>query len=110
MLILRLFYYGMHFTNLCIFLNIALIYEFVGLCIGRITGSGVAPQPNGVWVSGFPQLKQIITDFIYFKTIIHDFRYILNSPAIMFILGLKKVLISGKRKYKGCNRCSQFFC
>jgi len=37
----------MCFTKLCIFLNTALIHEFVGLCIGRNTGSGAAPQPEG---------------------------------------------------------------
>ena len=28
--------------------------------------------------------KQIIIDFIYFKTVIHDFGRILNSPAILY--------------------------
>ena len=36
----------MCFTKLCIFWNIALIYEFVGLCIGKNTGPGAAPQPR----------------------------------------------------------------
>ena len=59
----------MCFAKLGIFLNIALIYDFVGLCICRNTGSGAAPQPGESGGAESPQAKEIITDFIYFKTV-----------------------------------------
>ena len=47
-------------AKLYIFWKIVVIYEFVGLCIGRNMGPGGADSP---------QPKQIITVFIYFKIV-----------------------------------------
>ena len=54
------FYQEIRLAKLFIFLNIALISEFVGICIGRNTLSGGAEPPTQ---------KQIRTDFIYFKIV-----------------------------------------
>ena len=57
------------------FLNIVLIYEFVGLCIGRNTGSRR-------WA---PTAKTNYNCFYVFQIcIIYDFGRILNSLAILF--------------------------
>ena len=54
------------------------------LCIGRKTGSGAAPQPGGPGGAEPPQLKQIKTDFIYFKTVSFTTSDVYsNSPAIL---------------------------
>ena len=61
--------------NCVFFSNIVLVYEFVGLCIGRNTGSGGAEPP---------QPKQIITFlYIFQNCVIHSFGRILNSLAIL---------------------------
>ena len=58
----------MCFAKLCIFWNIALIYEFIWLCNGRNTGLGQRPSLGGLGGRS-PQPEQIITDFLYFKTV-----------------------------------------
>ena len=55
----------------------------VVLCIGTNTGSGAAPQPEGSGGAEFPQPQQILTDFIYLKSIIREIGRILYSPAIL---------------------------
>ena len=52
-------------------LNIVHIYEFVGFCFGRNTGSGAARRPSlgGLGGGGTILAKEIITLFIYFKIV-----------------------------------------
>ena len=61
------------------FFNIALVYEFLGLHIGRNTGPGGAKPPqaktNYYWF------------YIFQNCIIYDFQRIFNSLAILVFLG-----------------------
>ena len=56
-------------------LRTLLIYEFVGLCICRNTGSRAEPPPVKTNYNCF---------YIFQNCIIHNFGRILNSPAILF--------------------------
>ena len=54
------------------------------------------------WGGGAPQPKQIMTDFICFKTITFDFGRILNSPVILFFNIACLILMLN------CTRCRLF--
>ena len=49
----------MCFAKLYIFLNIVLIYDIVGLYIGRNTGSEAEPQPGGSGEAGLQLIDRV---------------------------------------------------